>query len=153
MSGYAGGGGYGDMGLGLAAEFRPVEAVGLELAWMHHSETWDDNSERTNDPLQASVNLYAFPWTRVSPYFSAGLTWNGRQISDEYFNGRTLEYQVVDTSDTLFGPHAGVGVEFAIGDSAALNFEAQYIGYIDVDDTDASAPSATQGTMGMNFYF
>lgn len=153
MTGYENGGGYGDMGLGLTARFRPVESIGLEVSYDHHSQSWDDGSERINNPLQASVNVYAFPWTRVSPYMTAGLTWNNRQINDDYYDDASMEYTVVSQQDTLFGPHAGLGMEFAIGDSAALNFEGRYISYLNQDDTDISAPNAVQGTMGLSFYF
>lgn len=153
MTGYENGGGYGDMGLGLTARFRPVEAIGLEVSYAHHSQSWDDGSERINNPLQTSVNVYAFPWTRVSPYATVGLTWNNRQINDDYYDDDSMEYTVVSQQDTLFGPHAGLGMEFAIGDSAALNFEGRYVSYLNMDDADISAPNAVQGTMGLSFYF
>jgi opacity protein-like surface antigen len=150
-SGYDSGGGYSDLGLGLMAQWRPVEAVGLEFAWSHTSHSWDEGSERVNSPTQASVNVYAFPWTRVSPYASLGLTWNSRSINDTYWDGRAYQTALVD--DTLFGPHVGLGMEFALGDSAALDFEGKYISYVDKDPDDLSAPAAVQGTMGLNFYF
>jgi len=150
-SGYDMGGEYGDMGLGLQLEWRPVESVGLELAYQHHSETWDDTAQRLNNPMQASVQLYAFPWTRVSPYLSAGLTLNERSVSDTFYDG--LNYQHVETSETLFGPHAGLGVEFALGENMAVDFEGKYIGYLDVADEDPSLPGAVQGTMGLSVYF
>ena len=151
MAGYEGGGGFGDMGLGLTAQLRPVEAIGLQVRYAQHSQTWDDGTERINQPLQASVNLYAFPWTRVSPYLSAGLTWNHRDIQDEYWDG--FQYRTVQADDTLFGPHGGLGVEFAVGQSAAVNFEADYIGYLNRQPDDPTGPSALQATMGLNFYF
>jgi len=153
MSGYDGGGGYGDMGLGLTARFRPVESVGLEVAYSHSSQSWDDGTERINNPLQASVNLYAFPWTRVSPYATVGLTWNNRQINDTYYDESTGEFNVAQISDTQFGPHAGLGMEFALGDSAALNFEGRYVNYLDREEGDLSSGDAVQGTMGLSFYF
>lgn len=154
MSGYEGdSGGYGDMGLGLTARFRPVESVGLEVSYGHHSQSWEDGSERINNPLQASVNLYAFPWTRVSPYATVGLTWNQRQINDEYYDEVTQDYTVVSSEDTLFGPHAGLGLELALGDSAALNFEGRYVSYLNMAEDDLSAPNAVQGNMGLTFYF
>ncbi len=150
---YLGGGGYSDMGVGLTARFRPVEAVGLEVAYEHHSQNFEDDTERVNNPLQASVQVYAFPWTRVSPYATLGLTWNSRSITDSYYNNETFRYDVAQADDTLFGPHAGLGLELALGDSAALNFEGRYINYLNVTPEDVSAPGAVQGTAGLNFYF
>lgn len=152
-SGYEGGGGYGDFGVGFTARFRPVESVGLEFAYEHHSETFDEQTERINNPMQASVQLYAFPWTRVSPYVSTGLTWNNRSVSDDYFDSNAGEMRVAQANDTLFGPHAGLGIEFAIGQSAALNFEGRAIGYLNQGEEDLSASTAVQGIMGLNFYF
>ncbi|MEL6341783.1 MAG: outer membrane beta-barrel protein [Myxococcota bacterium] len=152
-SGYEGGGGYGDFGLGLTARFRPVEAVGLEFAYEHHSETFDENTERINNPLQASVQLYAFPWTRVSPYVTAGLTWNNRSVNDDYFDASVGQTRVAEETGTLFGPHGGLGLELAIGDNAALNIEGRMVGYLNQEPDDLSANTAVQGTMGLNFYF
>ena len=150
---YLGGGGYSDAGIGLTARFRPVESIGLEVAYEHHSQNFEDDTERINNPLQTSVQVYAFPWTRVSPYATLGLTWNSRSLTDTYYNNETFSYDVAEAQDTLFGPHAGLGLELALGDSAALNFEGRYINYLNVEQDDVSAPAAVQGTAGVNFYF
>jgi hypothetical protein len=151
MSGYDDGGGYGDMGLGAAVRYRPAEAVGLELSWQHHSQTWSDSSERTSDPISASVELFAFPWSRVSPYVLTGVTWNPRSVSDTYSDGWNLQH--VEAADTLFGPHAGLGLELAVGKNVSVNFEGKATGYLNVAEGDATAPGAMAGTMGLNFYF
>ena len=150
---YLGGGGYSDMGLGLTARFRPVEAVGLEVAYEHHSQNFEDDTERINNPLQTSVQVYAFPWTRVSPYATLGLTWNNRSITDDYYNAETRRNEIAQQEGTLFGPHAGLGLELALGDSAALNFEGRFINYVNVEEGDPTVPGAVQGTAGLNFYF
>ena len=151
ISGYEDGGSYGDLGMGLALRYRPVESVGLEMSWMHHSDTWDNHQERAQDPLSASVQLFAFPWTRVSPYASVGLTATPRATEDRYFNG--LENVTYTANDALFGPHLGLGIEFAVGQKASLGFEGRYIGYIDRQPNDAAFPGAFQGSMGLNMYF
>jgi opacity protein-like surface antigen len=150
-SGYKAGGGYGDMGIGLTATYRPVEAVGFEIAWTHYDQSWDENTDRIHEPVQASVNLYAFPWSRVSPYATLGVTQTGRDVQDTWFDG--LTEQTTTTQQTVFGPHAGLGVEFAMGSTAALDLETRYISYLDVEEGDPSASSAVQGTMGLKFYF
>jgi opacity protein-like surface antigen len=150
-SGYKAGGGYGDMGIGLTATYRPVEAVGFELAWTHYDQSWDESTDRIHEPVQASVNLYAFPWSRVSPYATVGVTQTGRDVQDTWFDG--LTEQTTTTQQTVFGPHAGLGVEFALGSTAALDLETRYISYLDVEEGDPSASSAVQGTMGLKFYF
>jgi len=151
VSGYETGGGFGDMGLGITAEYRPLEAIGLELSTTLHDESWDDDTQRINRPTQASVNLYAFPWTRVSPYVTTGLTWNKRSVQDTFFDG--LSDTTVVAEDTLFGPHAGLGIEFALGENASINFDGTYTGFLNISDNDPTLPVAVQGTMGLNVYF
>jgi opacity protein-like surface antigen len=150
-SGYRAGGAFGDMGIGLTATYRPVEAVGFEIAWTHYDQSWDESTDRIHEPVQASVNLYAFPWSRVSPYATLGVTQTGRDVQDTWFDG--LTEQTTTTQQTVFGPHAGLGVEFAMGSTAALDLETRYISYLDVEEGDPSASSAIQGTMGLKFYF
>ncbi|MDP6934603.1 MAG: outer membrane beta-barrel protein, partial [Myxococcota bacterium] len=151
VSGYENGEGYSDFGLGLSLGYRPVETLGLELSWEHHSETFDTTTERIAEPLQASVELYAFPWARVSPYVLGGLTWTSRSVRDSWSDGQTQ--RITDVEDTLFGPHAGLGLEFAIGEQASLEMEGRLVNYLNVADTDASLPAAAQGTIGLNMYF
>ncbi|MFN7145976.1 MAG: outer membrane beta-barrel protein, partial [Myxococcota bacterium] len=148
MGGYNfGGGGFGDAGLGVAARYRPVEAVGLELSWMHHDQTWDDGSERVYQPLQASVQLFGMPWTKVNPYVLAGVTVTGREVQDN------VGFTTITQSSTLWGPHAGLGIEFGVGQKASVNFDARYTGYLNKPEDDITIPGALQGNMGLNFYF
>jgi len=130
-----------------------AEAVGLEMSYVHHSQSWETETQRLNAPLQASIQLFAFPWTRVSPYFSTGLTWTARNIQDDYYNGYLMVNDIAIANDVLFGPHAGLGVEFAIGDDTALSLEGRIIDYLNIQSYDASAPEAAMGMMGVNVYF
>jgi opacity protein-like surface antigen len=146
-------GSYGDFGLGLNLTWRPHEAIGFEGAWNHHSDTWEEDvySERASDVFAGSMKMYAMPWTRVSPYLSVGATWTQREYEDTYFDGYSTQIESVD--DTLWGPHAGLGVEFAIGKSAALDFEGRFIGYVNKLPEDPAAPFAGQFTSGLKLYF
>ena len=151
MGGYDAGPGFGDFGLGLAARYRAAEALGFEIAWQHHDQTWSPESERVNQPLSASVELFGFPWAKVNPYVLAGVTWTNRVYNDEYFDGFSTVY--VCTEDALFGPHGGLGIELAVGKKASVNFEARAIGYVNKPVEDPTIPAALQGNMGFNFYF
>jgi hypothetical protein len=141
------GGGFGDAGLGVAARYRPVEALGLEVSWMHHDQTWDDATERVYQPLQASVQVFGLPWTKVNPYVLAGVTVTGRKIEDN------LGFTTVTESSTLWGPHGGLGLELGLGQKASINFDARYTGYLNKPPGDLTVPGALQGNMGVNFYF
>jgi len=132
-----------DNGVGVAARFRLVEALGVEVAWSRHRDAWETDAARTTDPLSVSGQVFAMPWTRVSPYLSAGYTWTNRSAG--------LQGQ----DQKLKGPHAGLGLELAIGDSAALGVEGRYTHYGQLENisTNFQRAGALQGTLGMNFYF
>lgn len=150
-SGYVGAHGYADIGAGLSARYRPDEAVGLELAILHADQTWSTASERSQTQFAGSVELFAWPWTRVSPYVLGGLTYTARDIHDEIYSYEGLAS--VETGAPLFGPHAGVGVELALGRTVALDLEARYVGYLNRQATDASYPGALTTTAGVVVHF
>ncbi|HJN72980.1 MAG TPA: outer membrane beta-barrel protein [Myxococcota bacterium] len=131
---------FGDAGLGLNVGYRPVESVGFELTHTYFDQTFDEFTQRQTSTSQASVNVYAVPWKRVSPYLNLGATMSRRS------------YDGVDIESTAYGPHAGLGVELAIGERAAIDLRGQYIGYVNVGD-DQQVPGALQGTGGVSFYF
>jgi opacity protein-like surface antigen len=148
LSGYDNGAGYGDAGIGLALRYRPVEAIGFELQWEHHDQTFNAASERMQSPLSASVELFGMPWSRFNPYALAGVTINNRNIQDEIG-----PFTTVDTAQTIWGPHGGLGVELGVGERASVNFDLRGIGYLNVPPGDPSTPGAVQANMGVNFYF
>ena len=76
----------------------------------------------------------------MSPYLNLGATMSRRA------------YDGVDIASTAYGPHAGLGLELAVGDSAAIDLRGQYIGYVNVAD-DQQVPGALQATGGLSFYF
>lgn len=148
LSSFGPGEGYGDAGLGLTVRYRPIESLGFEAAWTYHDATWSADTARIQQPLQISAQAFAFPWSRVSPYVLAGVTMTERNLDQPLAHQPDL-----DTEDALWGPHAGVGIEFALGESVSLDFDARFIGYVNTTPEDPSAPGAFQGNMGLNFYF
>jgi opacity protein-like surface antigen len=152
LTAYDGSNPYGDFGLGLTARYRPFEAMGLEAAVMHHSQTWEAETERSQTIGQASVMVFANPWGRISPYALGGLTANMRTINDG-FRVEDGSMNSLQTQDVLWGPHAGVGVEFAFGKNVALDLEARYTGYLNTERDDPSLPGALQTTAGFLVHF
>lgn len=142
-SGYDDGYVYGDLGLGGTLRFRPEESLGLEVALTHHDQTWDEGSDRHQTVGQASAILYAFPWSRVSPYVLGGLTYTARSVDD-------CDEPV---TNAVWGPHAGAGIELAIGEDVALDLEARYISYLNAPSDDPTLPGAVQTTAGLVFHF
>jgi len=151
MSGYQQGPSFGDFGMGIAARYRAAEALGFEVSWAHHDQTWSEDTERWSQPLAASAQLFAFPWTKVNPYLSGGLTWTSRCYNDAIYKGPNQT--TVEAEDTLFGPHLGLGLELGVGDNASINLEGRGMAYLNKSADDQSAPSALQGTAGFNLYF
>lgn len=151
LTAYNGGGGYGDLGLGLVGRYRPEEAFGLELAVQHHNETFDLNTERSQTLMQGSAMLFANPWGRVQPYVLGGLSANARGLDDAIQTDTGP--QVVRAGNTLWGPHAGAGIEFAFGKRAALDLEVRYVGWMNVGGDDPTAPGAFQTNAGFLVHF
>jgi len=150
MSGYDLGGEFSDFGLGVNARFRPVEGLGFEMAYSVHDDTFDGDTERTTTMLAPSVQVFAAPWSRVSPYASVGVTFTDRQYNDTWTDGFE-EFQTT-INDSSFGPHAGIGLEIALGQNAAIDFEARAIGYLD-NQEGGTVPGAIQTTFGAQWYF
>lgn len=149
---YDSGSGYGDFGLGLVGRWRPDEAVGVELVVQHHDETWDADTERSQTLGQASAMLFANPWGRVQPYVLGGLSVNDRNLDDAYPVGGG-QFDVLQVNDTLWGPHAGAGVEFAFGKRAALDLEARYVGWMNAGGGDPSSSGALQTNANFVVHF
>lgn len=151
LSAYDGSNLYGDFGLGVTARYRPFEALGIEAAISHHDQTWEEVTERSQTIGQGSVMVFANPWGRISPYALGGLTANARQINDRFYVDGGADQ--VTTSDMLWGPHAGVGVELAFGDNVALDLEARYTAYLNTERNDPTLPGAVQTTAGFLVHF
>src|SRR5690606_28313168 len=136
---------YSDPGIGLAARYRPSEGVGVELAVQHHDESWAPRSHRSQTLLSGSLELFAWPSSRVSPYVLGGLTYNARDLSDVVLT--PTGPKAVATSSPLAGPHLGAGLEIALGDSLALDLEARYVSYWAglADGADRGALTTTAG--------
>jgi hypothetical protein len=147
LSGYDSGAGFSDGGFGVTLGYRPVETVGLELGYTYFDQTFDGDTERQTSTFQPSVNLYAVPWKRVNPYLTVGGTMTRRAYDDSWDGGEAT------VMGSAYGPHAGLGVEIALGDNLALDAKGTYIGYMNVDGSDPSAPAALQGTLGLDLYF
>ncbi|MEY3210926.1 MAG: hypothetical protein RIT28_1407, partial [Pseudomonadota bacterium] len=151
VGGYDDGATFADNGVGAKLRYRPVEAVGLELGYTVYDDSFDSASERRTDLLQPSVQLFVAPWSRVSPYISLGATYSKRSYDDQWSDGVAVYNTQVQ--DSALGAHGGLGLELAIGKSAALGVEARYIHSLNVDGDDPSSPGALQGIGGLSFYF
>jgi opacity protein-like surface antigen len=152
ISGYDNGGGFRDPGVGLTIAYRPVETFGVEFQYSYFNPTLDRDSAtpRETATMAPSLTVHAFPWKRVSPYAAFGVTGTRRNYDDSYtVAGETMSANV---QSTAWGPHAGLGLELALGDNLAVDLEGRYVGYVNVED-DPNAPAALQATAGLNFYF
>ncbi|MEQ1570590.1 MAG: outer membrane beta-barrel protein, partial [Myxococcota bacterium] len=143
---------YSDPGLGLAARYRPAESVGLELALTHHGQTVDPLNSRSQTQVAGSVELFAYPWTRVSPYVLGGVTLNSASIADDVWTGES--YTSTASKGGQLGLHGGLGLELALGKSVALDLEGRYIGWVTPSALEVqTAPGALQATAGLMVHF
>jgi len=131
----------GDTGYGIVARYRPVEAIGFEGSWMRHEDA--SSGTLVRDPLSVSAQLFAFPWTRLSPYVGGGVTFDGpASRADAPESGRRMM------------PHAGLGVELALGRSLAIDIEGRYLSQMQtLSDDPLSEGGALQATAGLLFHF
>jgi opacity protein-like surface antigen len=137
---------YSDTGIGVNARYRLAEPIGLELAYNYSANTDPDAPTRYTHMVQPSVQLFLFPWTRVSPYGTLGLTFDTTYDADRGVNG-----QAQPVKDSAWGVHAGLGIEFAIGDNFALDIEARGIQYVEGHPDTLS--TQLQTSVGLNYYF
>jgi hypothetical protein len=125
-------------GLGFAVGYRVFEPIGVEFAYMNYGEEIDMDMD---SPGQASAQLFLFPWTRVSPYVTGGVTFakNGSAANE-------TEMQSVPDG-YAYGPHGGVGVQFGLG-RFGLNVEGRYTKFSNVEEK-----SRLQGILGLDYHF
>ena len=143
---------FADPGVAGTIRYRPDESVGLQ-ATIGSFGMKSDDSFRTNTSVQASAMIFAYPWTRVSPYVLGGVTWDARNYNDAYRDLSTDAVGRLDQEDVQWGPHLGGGVEIAIGKSVAVDVDARYTGFVTADDTDPTLPGALQTGVGVLVHF
>jgi len=153
IGGYSDAKPYADLGFGLDARYRPDESVGLELSVSKYKQEYSAESDRTTTVGQASVELFASPSSRVSPYALAGLTVAGRSFADDRVAHDVNQVENLTVNDVQWGPHIGLGVEFALGRSVALDLEARGVGFMGQDDADPRLPGVVQTTAGLKVHF
>jgi hypothetical protein len=146
-SGYKNGAPYSDLGLGVAARYRFVDALGLEVQWVYHDDSWSQGTQRIEQPLSASLQLFAVPWARVNPYLVAGLTVTQRNVQDKV--GPTF----VEENRAAIGPHLGLGLDINLSEHSSLTLDGRYLAYANLDPNDAARAGALQGNLGVNFSF
>ena len=139
---------FGDPGAGLNARFRPVEFLGIQ-AGVQHSIGWtalDVGEDLRQATLgTASLQLFAFPWSHVSPFATAGA---GVQ------DGGTSLLGNAESADSplLWGPHAGLGLEIAIGKSVAIDLDGRY-NYLVNAAANGAVSSVVTTNVGLLFHF
>ncbi len=150
LSATPGGSFYGDPGLGLVGRYRVAEPVALELGLAHHAASLDLDEKHSNTQVNGDVKLFAFPWTRVSPYALGGVTYNAMDIQEPIATGGGIG--VLETADAQWGLDAGLGLELAMGNNFALDLQGKYIGWLD-ERLEGEAPGAFQLGGGLAFHF
>jgi opacity protein-like surface antigen len=103
--------------------------------------------------VRQGFELFAYPWTRVSPYVTAGLTLAPRSFQDAYYDENLDQVQLNASDSMMFGPNVGLGVELALGKSIALDLEGRYTAFLGTDEQDPTAPGSFQTRAGVVVHF
>lgn len=143
---------FADPGIGGTLRYRPDESVGLQATVASYGMKSED-SFRTNTSVQASAVVFAYPWTRVSPYVLGGVTWDARDYNDAYRDLSSDTIGRLDQRDVQWGPHVGAGVEIAIGKVVAVDLDAKYTAFVTADEADPTIPGALQTGVGLLVHF
>ena len=101
--------------------------------------------------IRGDRTALALMLTWVALIAAVGLSSMSRELNDTMLD-RGQEVTIA-RSDTVMGPHAGLGMEFALGQSIALDFEARYTGYIGMDPLDDTLAGAFSTNAGLLFHF
>ena len=127
-------------GAGIAAGFRPFEAVGIQVDLTHHADDFP-GATHANTLIGASGELFFFPWNALSPYVHLGVVQNFRGGGG------------ITNIGSVFGPRGGLGLQLGVGKSMAFDIEGTIIGWSNQAPDDGSSPSAGQLTGAMVFHF
>ena len=134
---------------GAQARIGLGNAVGLEGSIDYRKDEYDGDVEVITYPVQASLLVYLAPDAPVSPYILGGGGWYHSRINAGDYH---------DTS-YRFGPHAGGGLEIAIGPSLSLDGAYRYVwlkAFEAQDENELTAEYNDSGymvTMALNFKF
>lgn len=139
VNGTLDGGLYADPGLGLFLRYRPVAAIGLEVAGQHHL-----GQRATHTLGSASAMLFPFPRSKVSPYGVAG--------GSAMIRGSGLAVDLGDP-ELLLGGHVGGGLEFALGRKWVIDLDARYQGHFVNWEDDDALPGALLVQAGLGVHF
>ena len=130
------------VGAGLTGRYRLLDPLGLELSWSRTLSDWETPDPLTVNTLSASAQVFAFPWTRLSPYLSVG------------YSGERVRPSAAAEVAVARGPHAGLGLELALGQNAAIGAELRGTGLLPVGaDADAGRRFGAQALAAFHLYF
>lgn len=136
--GYEGNAGMGLVGLGL--RFRPIPQAAIEGDLDFAGGRDYNGFRRQETALHFNGLVFVNPKNKTQLYFLAGFGWSGAKATDD-----RPGYDVAEYHYGYFGVQTGVGVEFRLSKSVALNFDLR--GFIRgrVDDNRKYNPEFVDG--------
>lgn len=135
---------------GAQARLGLGESIGLEGSIDHRKNDFPGATRVIVYPVQASLLAYLVPSAPVSPFLLGGGGW--------YFTRVEGPGGFHDTS-YRFGPHAGAGLELALGPSLSLDGSYRYVWLKEIESRDVNALTAEYDdsgymvTIGLNVKF
>jgi hypothetical protein len=137
-----------DPGVSFTARYRPVETLGFEVGVGHFDGRNSPDEVRSNTNVNGQVKLFAFPWSRVSPYALVGGTYN---VANLHSGLVAHDLRPRDYRNGQLGLDGGLGVQLSLGSCAALDLEGKYLRWLGRED--GQAPGALQLGGGLSLHF
>jgi outer membrane protein W len=142
---------------GLHLRYRLTSSLGFEGRIGYRRETLDDGSGPLLDvvdiPVTGTGQLFFFPRTRVQPFLLAGA---GLHVVKTTPQGRNTD--VGETTEALFGMHAGTGVDVRPSRTTAVHLDARWV-FLEptaITDLQAAGYDVRSGyfsiTLGLTFF-
>ena len=95
--------------------------------------------------------VFLFPWTKISPFASAGYAWNQVDLNDYYQAGG--EGKLAEQEGILKGPVVGAGVEYNFSKHMGITAEGRYLMYNNLQENDPARDNGIILSGGLNLYF
>jgi opacity protein-like surface antigen len=135
---------------GAQMRFGLGRALGLEGSIDYRKNEYANDVDVIVYPVQASLLAYLAPDAPVSPFLLGGAGWYYTRVEGP---------NNFDDTDYRFGPHAGAGLEIALGPTVSLDGTYRYVWLKKVEARDENELTAEYNdsgymvTIGLNFRF
>ena len=134
----------------MAIEYHLTPRFGVAVGVTGFTDVFGETPERRHLSVAPTSVVYFTPDLPASPFITAGVTWQDRNVVDTYDDG-SGDAVYVDHS-SVWAPHVGGGADIAVGERWAVDVEGRLLLYPD-RWADAALPVALQTTVAIGHHF